>query len=142
MKTRTTITTIWLGSFLLAIVIAEAYFLRTTSDGIPFLLAEDRPPIYKMLVAIYGINLGALLVAWFTKPFPRLQKTNKQRVLHVLALTLTIAYNALLLYLIAQGHWSQTQTITKILRDVKLIAGLLVFLVAPVNTYYFGIKTQ
>ena len=138
MSTRAILTTIWIGAFLLAVVIAESYFYRTTATGIPFLLPSDRVTVCKMLALIYAANIGAVLASWFIKPFHAPKRPAATRFVTALALILTVAYNLILLYLIGQGHLSQTDTIDIILDRVKLIAGVLAFLTIPVNSYYFG----
>jgi hypothetical protein len=142
MKTRATLMVIWVASVLLAVVIVEAYFLRTTREGVPFLLSKDRVSVYKALALVYGANLTVILAASFAKPFPKLRDPRRTTLVDVLALVLTLAYNLILLYLIAAGHFTQFDPIATILGRVKVIAGTLTFLLAPVNAYYFGINTK
>lgn len=142
MSVRAVLTMIWVASVLSAIVIVEAYFLRTTRDGVPFLLAEDRVSVYRALALIYGANITAIVAASFTKPFPKLDDAGRAHFIDRLALVLTLAYNLVLLYLLAAGHISQQDPIAAILSRVKAIAGSLTFLIVPVNGYYFGVKTK
>lgn len=137
---RKILTTIWLVAFAGAVVIVEAYFFRTTHDGIPLLLPGDRPQVYTTIGLLYGATLAAILAGWFVKPFPAPPNTTQTRYLLKLALALTLGYNLMLWFLLAQGHSSQMDGIDSILDRTKTIGGVLAFLVAPVNFYYFGIK--
>ena len=142
MKFRVVLTVIWLLALLAAIVIVEAYFVRTTATGVPFLLPSDRPAMYKVLGAIYGGNIGVVLAAWFTKPFRLRSQDPAGAFAGKLAIALTGAYNLLLLYLIAQGHFAQQDSAQIVLDRVKAIGGTLAFLVAPVNAYAFGSRSM
>ena len=140
MNIRTALTVIWLGSFTLALVLCEALFFRTNADGIPFLLPHDRIDIYKTLASIYGANLGAIIAAWYAKPFPAMRGQALVTAAQRLAISLTLLYNLLLLYMIGQPHWSYTEQVGVVLDRARTIGLVLVFLVAPVNVYFFGIK--
>lgn len=140
MKSRLAITLIWLAGLALAIVVVEAYFARQTPEGIPWLLPDDRPPAYKMLATIYGGAIGAMLACWFIKPLPPLRQKARLKQIAALAVGLTVAYNLLLLFLLAQGHWATENSLPEILARTRTIAGTLAFLVVPVNAAYFGLK--
>lgn len=140
MKSRLAITIIWLAGLALAVIVVEAYFARHTSEGIPWLLPEDRPPAYKMLATIYGGAIGAMLACWFSKPFPPLRQKTRLKQIAALAVGLTVAYNLLLLFLLAQGHWAPENSFPDLLARTRTIAGTLAFLVIPVNAAYFGMK--
>lgn len=142
MRARAILTTIWIGSFFLAVLIAEAYFIRTTSAGVPLLLPSDRVAVYKMLGLIYGGNIGAILASWYVKPFQLNKRPALARFMTLLAVTVTITYNSILLYLIGQGHLDQAEPIDAILDRVKTIGGILAFLTVPINTYYFGATSE
>jgi hypothetical protein len=140
MNARIWLTCLWIGSLLAAILLLEAYFLRTTPAGIPFLLASDRPAIYEMVGLIYGANIAAVLAAWFTSPFPALRKDGAQRFVAALALVLTGAYNLLLLYLMAGAHFNPAEPLAELLAQTRSVGLALAFLILPVNAYYFGVK--
>lgn len=140
MKPRLAITLVWLAGLALAVVVVEAYFARRTPEGIPWLLPDDRPPAYEMLASIYGAAIGAMLGCWFVKPFPPLRHKARLRIVAALAVGLTVAYNLLLLFLLAQGHWAAETSLPDILERTRKIAGTLAFLVVPSNAAYFGLK--
>ncbi|WP_295762641.1 hypothetical protein [Undibacterium sp.] len=142
MSTRTQLISIWLTSFGLAVLICETLFLRTTSDGIPFLLSDDRLIIYKSLAIIYGPNLGAIIAAVYTKPFSGDPDTRLAIVGFRVAVVVTLFYNFLLLYLVSLPHWSQSDSVEVVLERAKTIGVSLAFLVAPINAYFFGVKAK
>jgi hypothetical protein len=137
-KTRAAITVVWIVCFICAIVIVEAYFIRVTPSGVPLLLPSDRVAVYKILGLVYGANMSIILGAWYTKPFPKMERPEFVRFMTMLAILLTVVYNLLLLYLVGQGHFALDEPIGAILERTKTIGGALLFLVAPINLYYFG----
>ncbi|HRP26237.1 MAG TPA: hypothetical protein PLF79_13650 [Thauera sp.] len=136
--TRAALTAVWVASFLAAVLVVESYFIRTTVNGIPFLLPADRVTVYTLIGAIYGANVGAALACWFIKPFPLPKSVAFERFVNRLAVVLTVAYNLILLYLLGQGHLDQSEPIDTLLERVKIIGGLLAFLAMPINAYYFS----
>jgi hypothetical protein len=140
MRDRKVLTMLWIGSLLLAIGIVEAYFLRTTASGIAFLLPGERVEAYKCVAIVYGPTIGAILGCVFLRPFPIISSEDTRRFLFGLALVLSATYNLIVLYLLAQGHFSQTEHIGEILHRTQQIAIAFAFIVTPVNGYYFGVK--
>lgn len=131
---------IWVASLAIALCVVEAYFFRRDSDGIPLLIPHERGTVYPPLVGIYASTIGPILAALFVRPFKPSVKHVSTATLGRIAIGLTLFYNVVLIYIIAQGHWQQSNTIEEILDQAKLAGVLLFFLVVPVNGYYFGIK--
>lgn len=139
--TRVLLAAIWVAALVAALGAVEAYFRLPDDQGIPLLLERERATVYPTVVAIYSATIGPILVAVYFRPFKRRLQPDRARLLAVLAVTLTLIYNVILVYLIAQGLWSQGITTTEILAQAKQAALLLGFLVVPVNGFYFGLKS-
>ncbi|MFA5966689.1 MAG: hypothetical protein WC804_21950 [Sphingomonas sp.] len=139
MTVRNGLVLIWVSCFAIALVTVESYFWRQTDVGIPFLLPENRTSVYPTIIGIYAVTVAPLLAALFLRPFKPPVKLNSKMIGRI-AIGLTLFYNVVLIYIIAQGHWQQSITIDDIVEQAKLFAKILAFLVVPVNGYYFGIK--
>ena len=138
MKIRLWLTAIWLGSLFAAILICESLFLRSTAQGVPLLLPHDRPLIYTSLAVLYG-PLALILAAWYAKPFPAPRQREREDVLGKLALLTTVAFNAVVLYLLLGVHGGD-DSVDVVLSMVRKVSIALNFLVAPANAYFFGLK--
>ncbi|NYT39902.1 hypothetical protein HZY97_03970 [Sphingomonas sp. R-74633] len=140
MTARIALALLWLAALLGALLVTEAYFWVHDADGYPLLLPPDRSSVYPPVVAIYSATIAPLLAALYFRPFAPPASAPRGKALNRLALALTGFYNALLLYLLAQGFWHRGIGIEEIVSQAKQAALLLGFLVVPVNAYYFGIK--
>jgi len=140
MKMGERLAIIWVASLAIALLVVEAYFFHRVADGAALLIPEERGMVYPPLVGIYAATIGPILAALFIRPFKPPHKHVSTSTLGRIATGLTLFYNAVLIYILAQGHWQQSTTIEEILEQAKLAAVLLFFLVVPVNGYYFGIK--
>jgi hypothetical protein len=139
-NTRVLLATLWVAALVAALGVVEAYFWLTDGHGHPLLMPADRADIYPTVVGIYSATVGPILVAVYFRPFKRRLKPERARLLAGLAVALTLIYNVILIYLIAQGLWSEIM-IDDILAQAKQAALLLGFLVVPVNGFYFGLKS-
>lgn len=140
MNPRAVLTMVWLAGLAAAVGVVEAYFLRSTPEGIPWLLPTDRPAAYQTLALLYGAPLSAMLACWFLKPFPPLRHQARLAFAGRLAVVVTVAFQVLTLYLLAQGHWVPDASLPDLLARARSVAGTMAFLVAPVNAAFFGLK--
>ena len=137
---RVALACLWVAALVVALCTVEAYFWKLDPEGYPLLLPADRSAVYPTVVAIYSGTIGPILLALFFKPFRRTLKPDHGRKLARLSIALTLIYNLVVVYLLAQGLWQQSLTIDAIVDQAKLAAILLGFLVVPVNAFYFGLR--
>lgn len=142
MKPRVVITVIWLLAFAISIVITESYIHVRTADGLSILFAEDRLSCMKPLVAIYSGYLGGILGFWFLRPFKPARTDAAERVRFWLAVSCSLMFVSVLMFFVSYTYLFGAEEggcQVHIIMGSK-IAGMLSFLVAPVNFYYFGMK--
>lgn len=139
--TRMVIACLWVAAFVAALVTVKSYFLTTDAEGYPLLLPADRSAVYPTVVAIYSGTIGPMLLALFFRPFRRRLKLDRARAIGRLSIALTLIYNVLVVYLLAQGLWQQSIRIEEIVDQAQLAAVLLGFLVVPINAFYFGLRS-
>lgn len=142
MKERITLTTLWVASFVIALVITELYLHVKNADGIVFALAEDRLDHMGALAKLYGPYIAGILAFWFVKPFSAPKSDAARRVRFWLALVTTAILNAWVLFLLTEKLRIANAggTVLEDIQQAVTHAALLSFLVAPVNAYYFGTK--
>jgi hypothetical protein len=138
MKGRFTLTAIWIGSFILALIIIESYIVRLDA-GQAVLLPEDRLDCLRPLMALYGSYLAGILAFWFARPLSaaRIPAAWRRRQFTI-AVICTALFNAILLYLISQQYIVANRIVVEDVGTAVTTAGLLSFIVAPVNAFYFG----
>lgn len=145
MRARIVLTAIWLGSFLLALILVEGYIGKTVMiDGaaIKVLLAEDRLDAMKPIFTIYSAYLAAILGFWFAKPFKPTPSDRARRVRFGLAVVCTVIFNGWILYMIGLGHLGHPAAVMATIQSTVQIAAWISVVVAPVNAYYFGSKAK
>lgn len=138
--TRVVIACLWVAALVAALMTVESYFLTTDGQGYPLLLPADRSTVYPTVVAIYSGTIGPMLLALFFRPFRRKLKLDRARAIARLSIVLTLIYNLVVIYLLAQGLWQQSIPIEAIVDQARLAAVLLGFLVVPINAFYFGLR--
>jgi hypothetical protein len=134
------LTAIWIGSFLCSLIIVEIY-VHIHRAGILVLLPEERLDCMKPLIFLYGAYIPVILAFWFLKPFSAPTSDAAADARFRIATICTIAFNGMVLILIAQNLFSTSPM--PVLFNVKsavAIAGWISFIVAPINAYYFGAK--
>ena len=144
MKSRLAIIGIWLLGLILSLIILESYIHTTTEDGLNFLLPEDRLPSMTPLVTIFGTYLGGILSFWFLKPFKPIKSDHAEIFRFWLAIICTLLFVGVILYFVSYTYIyfpNDTTVIDNITTGSK-VAALLSFVVAPVNFYYFGMKSN
>lgn len=141
MTQRVWLTVSWILCMVACLILVELYFRRTVG-GLAFVFPEQRPEMFKPIVALYGGHLGAILIAWFVRPFKALRKRKNAKTLFVIAVVCTLIWNLSVLYLVGQRHiWpEQSGTVVDDLQVAVLFGSVFSFLLAPINFYYFGIK--
>lgn len=138
--TRVLLAMLWVAALVAALGVVEAYFWLLDAQGHHLLTAADRADVYPPVVAIYSATVGPILAAVYFRPFKYHLKPERAQLLARLAVALTLIYNALLIYLLAQGLWSEDIAIDEIVAQARQAALLLGFLVVPVNGFYFGLR--
>lgn len=142
MNVRVVLTAIWIGSFVAALAIVESYVGRHDADGMLILLDEDRMDAMRPIVVLFGSYVSGLLGFWFLRPLPKAKHPRGERVRERLALACTLLFNAALLYLLCGEHLHPGVNALRMIRDAAQAAGWMSLLVAPVNLYYFGMKSS
>lgn len=142
MKPRLVISAIWLGGFILSLVILESYIHNTTAEGLSYLLPEDRLPTVTPLAALFGTYLGGILSFWFLKPFKPSPSDHAENVRFWLATICTMIFVCVILYFVGYTYLfgPGESTVTENINTGSKVAALISFIVAPINFYYFGIK--
>jgi len=143
-KSRIILTAIWLLAFAFGVGIIESYLHIRDEQGIRILLAEDRIACMRPLLVLYGAYISGILAFWYLRPFRPSPSDKVERVRFRLAIACTLAFNAPILYLVAQWHVTggTTQGVLADVRTAVTWAALASFLVGPVNLYYFGMKPR
>ena len=127
---------------LFALTAIELYVLRKNPEGIRYLIPEERLDAMKPLCTLYGVYIGGILIFWYTKPFRPPRSDKAKHIRFWLAIACTVILNVALLFYVWQIHmfgFDRYSALESVQTGVKL-AGLLSFLVGPVNLYYFGMK--
>lgn len=142
MKDRFTLTAIWLASFILALVVIESYIVRPNA-GQAVLLPDDRLDCLRPLIALYGGYLTGILAFWFARPFtPTAIPPAWRKRQFTIAVVCSVLLNAVVLYLISQQYIGGNRIVVEDVGTAVTVAGLLSFIVAPVNAFYFGQKDK
>jgi hypothetical protein len=142
MKGRFTLTAIWIVSFTLALIVIESYIVRLEGSQ-AVLLPDDRLDCLRPLIALYGSYLAGILGFWFARPFsPKPIPAAWRKRQFTIAVVCTVLFNAILLYLISQQYIAGNRIVVEDVGTAVTIAGLLSFIVAPVNAFYFGQKDK
>jgi hypothetical protein len=141
-RDRWILTAIWLLSLVLCVVLVELYIGKQNSAGLVILLDEDRIDALKPVAVLYGGYLTGILGFWFLKPFKAAGTSRAGRARFWIAAACSIFFNTLIVYYIGHGHFDGGEGVLDDISTAGKVAGLLSFLVAPVNAYYFGMKMQ
>ena len=141
MKTRTSLTAIWLVSFAISVTLILSY-LRTEHNGMRILFTSDLGPTLRPLCVLYGSYLAGILGFWFFKPFKL--PADRGHIRFYLAVSCTLLLNAPIIWFLLQWHLAGEGRSESVQTDVESAiswAKWASFLVAPINLYYFGMKS-
>ena len=141
MRDRALLTGLWLLAFVASLLIVESYVGRLNAQGQQILLTEDRLPTIQPLIKLYGAYLVGILGFWFAKPLPEASTDRASRIRFVLAVACTLLFNLCVLYLVAGEHRHPGGMVLADVENAVKLGAWLSLLVAPVNAYYFGMKT-
>jgi hypothetical protein len=141
MNRQLLLTIVWILSFVGALALVESYIQVKDFAGKTVLIADDRLDAMKPLVILYGGYLTGILGFWFVRPFPAPQ-AERQWHEHrfAIALVCTAIFNVVILYLVGQQYISGERWVIDDVGTAAIFGGLLSFVVAPINAYYFGVK--
>lgn len=138
---RWKLTILWILFFLSALMLCESY-IHTKRDEIYFITSSERIIFIKSLSILYSPYIGGIIAFWFIKPFNEPKTEVAAKLRFRLALILTLIFNILLLFILAQAYFSEEVHIVDDIDSAVKIGGILSFLVGPVNAFYFGTKTS
>jgi len=139
MSQRLALTLIWLAFFCFVVVDIEMFYWGYPEGRI--MIESERFEVYKPVLAVYGAYMAAILAAWFTKPFPKLElDSGNDSSRFLVAVICTLLFNFVVLYFVSLPHW-QDDSVIESVHGAMTLAGFFSFLVAPVNLYYFGVKS-
>ena len=143
MSQRAWLTFAWLLGLAACLVIIEMYFRRTV-DGIAYVFEDQRPELLGPIASLYSVHIAGILGSWFVHPFKPPRARRSAEIVFAIALACTLIWNIGAVYLVGQRLvWpEQSGTLVNDLSVAKQFGTLFSFLVAPVNIYYFGIKTS
>jgi hypothetical protein len=139
---RVYLTWIWLVSFFVSLLIVNSYVGRIAPNGKYVVPPDDRLDCLQPLIFLYSAYLAGILAFWFKKPVRRPTKDSPARV--VIALACTALFALAIIYCVSLNYLNSADS-TNVKENVKLavkIASALTFIVAPVNCYYFGMKSE
>ena len=136
------LTAIWFAGFVTALAIIESYVQLRDENGYRYVLPGERLPLMKPVLITYSAYLAGILGFWFLKPFQAPRTDRATRVRFVLALGCTLLFNLVVAYLLAEGYFVPTGTVTAAgcAERAETWVKYASFLVAPVNAFYFGSK--
>ena len=141
MKRPFVLTAIWLASFLAVLAVIESYIQVRDPSGKTVLIPEDRVDAMRPLIAVYGSYLAGILGFWFVKPFRPIASLRRwHQYRFTIALACTLIFNLVILYMVSQEYIAGNRLVLDDVQTAAILAGLLSFIVAPVNAYYFGVK--
>ena len=137
MNRRLLLTSIWIAFFVFVVFSIEMYYYGHNPRK---LIEGERGEAYKPVVTVYGLYLVGILGAWFAKlpPLPIDRKNDSARF--GIAVTCTILFNLFVLYFVSLAHWTDQGSLEAIKNSMEY-AGYFSILVAPVNLYYFSVKS-
>lgn len=139
MSRRLLLTLIWLAFFFLVVLDIELFYWAYPEGR--KMIESERPDIYKPVLTVYGAYTAAILAAWFIKPFPKLSlDRGHDGARFSIAVVCTLMFNVLVLYFVSLPHWQEASVFDSVHRAMTL-AGYFSILVAPVNLYYFGVRS-
>jgi hypothetical protein len=144
MLSRQTLTVVWVASALVAIAILFSY--RVTGppgDEAVWMIPQELWQLaLPRVLAMYGLFIGPVLLAWYVRPFPPAASDGAHRFRFGLALVLTLTFNGIVLFLLAQQHLRspvEGSILDDVDRAVAFSKYAAFFVLAP-NAYYFGAK--
>ena len=130
------LTLVWLLGFLACVGIIEVYIRRSQ------LVDEDRIATLRPVALFYGSYLTLILASWYKPVFGEVGYVWLLRARFTLALVATLLVNTLMVYLVASNIFGSNKPVQENVMDAVTICGLMSFIVAPVNAYYFGSSRQ
>ena len=136
MTSRLILTATWL-----LFLVADTLIIMSYSNGFiiyPIELIDHLKPLFYL----YGPYISGILVFWYVKPFHAVSDKKIERIRFYLALLLTLLLNLLVFFFVIHYYLSKSSIILSDVKTGVTIAGLLSFLVAPANAYYFGMKMR
>ena len=141
MRERVAITSVWLTGLCLSVGLIWSYTWTKNEDGLIFISPQSFLPYVGPVIGLYAAYLGGILTLWFLKPFPPSRTQRVDGVRFWLALSCTALFNIAVLLVLARQHlWGGPGDISADARTAVKLAGLLSFLVAPANVFYFGMR--
>ena len=144
MKRRLVLSAIWMASLVLALLIAEAYFVRKVTvmeQQVHILTAASRVAVYQALAQIYGPMVLLMGSAWFSKVFKEIPDSAVEVARYRLALLATLVYNLVVLGLLSAPHFAPPEgSVLSAIDDARKVSLALAFLLAWPNVHYFGAK--
>ena len=142
MSIRFLITFLWLASLVTAYIVTQSYEQAFDDSGKRLIFREDFEECIKPLVGIYAGHLAAILGFWFTRPLKPARSDAAARTRSLIALACTVIFNGIVLFYASYTHLfgSEGNSVYDNVMTAVFVTGLLSFIVAPVNVYYFGAK--
>lgn len=138
MRARIIIAGIWTGCLALALFTIELYVEREV-DGQLMLLADERFNVMWPVVAAYGGHLAVIALLWRIHPFKPIRSKALARFQLWLALLVTIALNAWVLYFIGRPFLRASNVgAVPDLHTAAQLAAWGAILAGPVNALFFG----
>lgn len=144
MRSRGILTAIWLGAFAIGLALVEGLVWAENADDYRYILPQQRVEHMMPLIQVYSAILAGILAFWFLEPFKPVPSDTADRARFRIALICTLIFNGLVLVMVV-GIYVGTSAATHaldVLHNVRAISAVLGFLVAPINFYYFGMKTK
>ncbi len=142
MRQKVVLTFIWLGSFVISVLLVESYTFVHDDKGYVILTFEESWEPLKPLLVIYTSYLTGILAFWFIKPFKPARTGKAAKVRFLIALICTVIFNVVVMYWASHYYLrphDQEVILDNLMRAATYAKGLS-FLVAPVNVYYFGTR--
>ena len=141
-RRRSTLTTIWLASFVISIALIETLVWVRDTNGYRYILPQQRMEHMLPLIQVYSTILAGILAFWFVKPFRKLRGDAADRSRFRIALACTLVVNVLVLVMVLGIYIGTASSALQVLQNIRATFIALGFLVAPVNFYYFGVKMK
>lgn len=139
---RVVLTAVWLAALLGCLIGVESY-IGHIRDGAFMLVPEDRVPILTPIAIFYGGYLLGILGFWYKPVFPSSSNPRLTRIRFWLALIPALLLNVIMLASVWRSYLgSSTTTVQDDVGSAVKICGLLSFLAAPANAYYFGTRPR
>jgi len=142
-KHQAIILSTWVIFLAVSIIGSGYYAFHANDEGILFITNDDLYDLLFPISVTYGSYLGAILVAYFTKPISAsFYSAEKDSYYFYLALILTIGFNLIINYFVYRSYFVDDPDLIKDFNKLEDIALWFSFMVAPVNLFYFGVRVR